>query len=199
MYPSLSIKTCTGPAIRPHLQELAALRIEVFREYPYLYDGTTAYEKQYLQRYTTSEKSLVVLVMDQDEVVGASTGLPLADEMDAIREPMRLAGYRPETVFYCGESVLKKSYRGKGVYPVLFKEREAHAAAHGLTVCCFCAVDRPDDHPMKPKNYQTLDDVWQRYGYIKHTHLKARLSWNDIGEDEETEKALSFWIKHLNT
>ena len=33
-----------GPAIEPHIDDLARLRISVFRDFPYLYDGSHEYE-----------------------------------------------------------------------------------------------------------------------------------------------------------
>ena len=42
---SLTLKTETGRGIEKYLHDLAKLRIEVFREFPYLYDGSPEYEK----------------------------------------------------------------------------------------------------------------------------------------------------------
>ena len=48
-----------GAAIAPHVPDLARLRIEVFREFPYLYDGAEDYERKYLQTYINSPRSLM--------------------------------------------------------------------------------------------------------------------------------------------
>ena len=42
------IQSLTGDDIRTVLPDLARLRMEVFREWPYLYDGSLAYEEDYL-------------------------------------------------------------------------------------------------------------------------------------------------------
>ena len=83
----LQIKTVTGQDIQAYVSPLAALRISVFKEYPYLYDGSLAYEEVYLADYAKHPASFVVLVIDPDkpaaqQVVGASTAMPLlhADE-----------------------------------------------------------------------------------------------------------------------
>jgi hypothetical protein len=47
------IKTVSGKDFEPYLLRLANLRIKIFREYPYLYDGNIEDEKQYLV-YTLS-------------------------------------------------------------------------------------------------------------------------------------------------
>ena len=43
-----------GAEIEPHLEALGGLRIVVFREFPYLYEGTLAAEREYLQVYVRS-------------------------------------------------------------------------------------------------------------------------------------------------
>ncbi len=109
---TISIETLTGAALLPHLKDLARLRIAVFREYPYLYEGDAAYEASYLARYTR-DGGAVVLARDGAAVVGAATCLPLAVESDAIRAPFEDHGLDPERFFYFGESVLLPAYRGR--------------------------------------------------------------------------------------
>jgi len=41
----MHIQLFTGDAIQPYIRNLAALRIEVFKEYPYLYNGDFDYEQ----------------------------------------------------------------------------------------------------------------------------------------------------------
>lgn len=127
----LSLQTLSGAAIRPYLPEVARLRIAVFREWPYLYDGDLDYEARYLEVYARSGSAVLVLVRDGERVVGASTGIPLAEESEPFRKPFIKAGIPPETVFYCGESVLDPAYRGRGLYRQFFAHREAHARALG--------------------------------------------------------------------
>ena len=64
----------------PHLDEVARLRIAVFRDWPYLYDGDEGYEREYLAAYARSPNSVVVLARDGDTAIGASTGIPLAED-----------------------------------------------------------------------------------------------------------------------
>ena len=44
----LTTKRCSAGEIQAHVDELAALRIRVFRDFPYLYDGDLDYERAYL-------------------------------------------------------------------------------------------------------------------------------------------------------
>ncbi len=193
----LQIHRYAGPDILPYVPHLAQLRMQVFREYPYLYDGDMDYEKKYLQTYVDCPDSILVVVFDDDKVVGVSTAIPLKFETDHFKSPFIAAGFDINTIFYLGESVLLKQYRGHKIGEQFFAEREAAAKEQGYTMSVFCAVDRPDDHPARPENWQTLDRLWQRLGYVKHPELKAYYAWKEIGDDEETTKPFTFWLKYL--
>ncbi len=189
----------TGSRIGPWLDALGQLRIRVFREYPYLYEGSAAYESDYLRRYERAAGSLVVLATDAaGRAVGATTGLPMAVEGPEFRQPFESAGIAVDEVFYFGESVLLPEWRGLGIGKRFFDCREAHARRLGFRMTAFCAVDRPDDHPARPSDYRPLDGFWQSRGYQKQAGLQARFAWKEIGEQAETEKTLTFWIKRWN-
>lgn len=185
-----------GRELLPWLDRLGTLRIQVFREYPYLYDGTLEYERDYLQTYAKSSRSLVVLVVKEDgEVVGATTCLPLIDEGAEFQAPFVQAGIPLEDVCYFGESILLPEWRGQGIGKEFFRLREAHAKTLGLKWMAFCAVDRPASHPLRPRDYRELDAFWQSQAYVKRPDLQAEFVWKEIGEDEESPKGLTFWMK----
>jgi len=195
----MEIHTVTGTALAPWLDEVAALRNTVFRDYPYLYDGSTAYEREYLQTYLECPDSIVLLVIDEDgddeTVVGASTGLPMTAADAAFRAPFEAAGIDPARVFYFGESVLLPDYRGQGLGHGFFDLREDHAAKLGLSITTFCAVDRPADHPKRPTDYRPLDPFWTARGYVKRPDLQAVFDWKELGRAEETPHTLTFWLR----
>jgi len=154
MSEELRIQRLSGNAINPYLPELARLRIQVFQEYPYLYQGTVAYEENYLQSYANNPESVIALAWDGHQVVGASSGLPLAAEPPELIEPFLTHGYDPSRIFYYGESVLLSEYRGRGIGKRFFEEREAHARQIArFDTVCFCALTsrrallRPDAIP----------------------------------------------------
>jgi uncharacterized protein (DUF58 family) len=64
MSSSFTYQELSGEAVCPYLRELGGLRIAVFREFPYLYDGDLDYEEHYLETYVNSPRSLVVLLSD---------------------------------------------------------------------------------------------------------------------------------------
>ena len=194
----LRLETMTGRAkIAPAIDALAQLRIRVFRDWPYLYDGSVDYETRYLSAFAASDGAILVAAYDLDAMVGASTGLPMAHEHADFSAPLAQAGYDPDRVFYCAESVLLPESRGRGAYRAFFERREAHARALGFATAVFCGVLRPDDHPARPDGYAPLDPIWRRFGYQPLDGAVARYSWTDVGDSEETAKPMQYWIKAL--
>ncbi|MFZ5757473.1 MAG: GNAT family N-acetyltransferase [Pseudomonadota bacterium] len=194
---SITIRAVCGPDIAPYIDDLAALRIEVFRSFPYLYDGTREYEKQYIGKYAQSPESLFVLAFDGNEVVGVSTGVPMRDETAEFKAPFLAAGYNPERIFYFGESVLREVYRGRGLGVRFFEERERYAMQLGrFEYTAFCAVERPADHPLRPAGYVPLDRFWINRGYRKHPEFQSVYRWKDIDQPGTTDHIMTFWMKH---
>ncbi len=195
----LTVRTLTpATGIADHLGGLAALRIRVFHDWPYLYDGSEAEERKYLSVFAASEGAVCIAAFDGADMVGASTGLPLADEHDEIKQPFVDVGIPVANIFYCAESVLLPAYRGQGLYRQFMDGREAHARAlGGFDTVCFCGVVRPDDHPLKPADAKALDDVWRHFGYEADERLVCHFAWKDRDQEEETAKLLKFWLKSL--
>lgn len=195
---TVRIAAMTGGDLERYIPALARLRIRVFREFPYLYDGDDVYEARYLRRYVDAPGGVIVVAFDGDEVVGASTALPLLHADPAFQRPFAEHGYRPAAMFYLGESVLLPPYRGRGIGVRFFAEREAHARRVGdYRWAAFCAVDRPPDHPRRPPDYVPLDAYWRKRGYAKHPELTTTFRWKELGADAETDKTMTFWLKPL--
>jgi GNAT superfamily N-acetyltransferase len=165
---SLVFREYVGPAIADVVADLARLRVTVFRDWPYLYDGDAAYERGYLARYARGD-SIVVAAYDGDRMVGAATGMPLTDHADDFAAAFERADIDMKDVFYCAESVLLSEYRGQGAGHAFFDRREAHAARLGFGKVAFCGVVRPADHPAGPRRYRPLDGFWRARGYAPLT------------------------------
>ncbi|WP_127114728.1 GNAT family N-acetyltransferase [Shimia sediminis] len=190
-------RVLTGEALDAALDDVAKLRIEVFRAFPYLYDGDLAYERDYLQTYRDSDRAVLVGAFDGDRLIGAATGAPLADHAEDFGAAFAGTGLVLDTIFCCAESVLLPTYRGQGIGHAFFDRREAHARAHGFQKAAFCGVVRPVDHPLRPAHYAPLDPFWQKRGYAPLPGVVAAFRWKDIDQSEETAKPLQFWIRDL--
>ena len=197
---SISIQAFTGDAILPYINELARLRIKVFRDFPYLYDGDMEYESKYLLTYIKHPDSVVVIACDGKNVIGASTGIPLKYEKPEIKQPFIENMLDPADIFYFGESVLHSNYRGQGFGVRFFHEREAHAQRVGqFKHYAFCAVERPANHPRRPKDYVPLNQFWNNRGYFKQAKLRTTMKWKDIDESSESPKPMVFWLKSVES
>jgi len=195
---TFTLERRVGASITEVLNDLADLRVAVFREFPYLYEGTPEYERRYLHTYVQSSRSLAVIVRHGAKAVGATTALPLADETPEFQRPFREAGVDVGSVFYLAESVLLPPYRGRGLGVRFFEERERHARRLGsFTTAAFCAVERPADHPLRPRSYEPLDAFWRKRGYEKQPELHTEFVWRDVNEQEDTPKRMVFWLKTI--
>lgn len=190
--------TSVGHAVNPYLDALARLRIRVFRDYPYLYDGDMTYERRYLEAYARSRRSVFVLALDGDEVVGCSTGIPLADEIAAIQQPFVERGMLLGEVFYFGESVLLPAYRGQGLGHRFFDLREAHARGLGYRLTAFCAVERAPNDPRRPADHRPNDAFWLKRGYQRQDTMFCTLDWTEVDAMEPSAHRLRFWLRALD-
>lgn len=193
----MEVRRLARAEVEAAFDDLARLRIAVFRDFPYLYEGDPDYERRYLAAYMESPGAVVIGAFDGALLVGAATGAPLTDHFDAFARPFEQRGLDPRDYFYFGESVLLAAYRGRGVGVRFFEEREKAAAEAGFSRCVFCAVIRPADHPLRPAGYQPLDGFWARRGYARIEGLRTCFSWRDLGAAQETEKPMEFWSKTL--
>ena len=186
----------TGPALETALEDVARLRIAVFRDWPYLYDGDLDYERDYLRAYQ-SPGAVVVVAEDGGRIVGASTGAPMRDHAGDFAAAFRDRPESLDDIFYCAESVLLPDYRGHGLGHAFFDAREAHARALGHRYSAFCSVMRPADHPERPADYRPLDGFWRKRGYQPLPGVVAHFSWKDRGQSAPTGKPLQFWMRQL--
>ncbi|MCR8549821.1 GNAT family N-acetyltransferase [Salipiger sp. P9] len=193
----MRVEVLTGAALDAALDDVARLRIAVFRDFPYLYDGDVAYERRYLQTYRDSSGAVLVGAFDGPRLVGAATGTPMEDHAEDFAAAFAGTGYDLAEVFYCAESVLLPAYRGRGIGHRFFDLREGHARALGRRHAAFCGVLRAPDHPARPADYAPLDPFWRKRGYEKLDGALAHFRWKDLGDTDQSDHSLQFWIKSL--
>lgn len=199
---SARVERLTGDALSRALGDVARLRIAVFREWPYLYDGTLSYEQDYLAEFARAQDAIVVAALDGNRIVGAATAAPLEGHTAEFAPLLAGHGLNPDLVFYLGESVLLPHWRGQGLGHAFFDHREAHARSvrgksGAFTHAAFCAVVRAPDDPRAPSAYRSLDAFWHKRGYAPAAGLIGSYRWKEIGEAEEREHPMQFWVKSL--
>src|SRR5690606_31080416 len=144
-----------------------------------------------------AQHSIIVLLKENEEIIGATTGIWAREEEESFREPFRSWGIDPDEVFYFGESVILPEYRGKGYGKIFFQEREKYARTLPFVkYLSFCCVVR-QNHPLEPIGYKPLDAFWESQGFKKAHGLVTEYHWKDRDEEQETNKKMQFWIKEI--
>lgn len=191
------VQLAVGSTIAIHAAAITRLRMQVLREWPDLFDGDEAFSAGMLTPCLESWRSVAVLVSDGDTLVGASTGLPLADECETVREPFRAAGLDPSRVFLLRDSMLAAPWRGRGLGHRFFDERESHARGlGGFDYTAFLAVDRPAAHPLRPPFGRDRTEFWRKRGYAPREAVRVALDWPEPGAGEVAH-TLTAWLRPL--
>lgn len=194
---TIRVEPLTGAQVLAAIDDLARLRIAVFADWPYLYDGDAAYEEHYLREFAAAPDAVLVAALDGNRIVGAATASPMWAQKDAFRAPFEERGIDTARLFYFGESVLLPEYRGHGIGHAFFDHREAQARACGADSTTFAAVIRVDDHPARPAGHVPLDAFWMKRGYAPVPGIVTELAWKEHGEEGESAKAMHYWMRKL--
>lgn len=195
---TVSVRSLTDPAERrAAIPALAALRIQVFRDWPYLYDGSAEYEAEYLAEFIKEAGSVLVIAEDDGAIIGAATASPMAAQKPEFKAPLLASGIDVDRLFYFGESVLLPEYRGQGIGHKFFDAREHAAHSARAVTAAFCAVIRPDNHPLKPKEPRDLHPFWRARGYRPIDGLTGTLGWKELDQPGESKHQMQYWMRSL--
>lgn len=116
------LKLCCikGEKLQLHINSLAEMRIEIFKEYPYLYAVNLEFEMQYLKNFKECVNSVIIVAYDDEKLVGLSTAMPLAQTEVAWQKPFLSSNINLQEVFYLGETVLLPEYRVEKLIKIFF-------------------------------------------------------------------------------
>jgi ribosomal protein S18 acetylase RimI-like enzyme len=183
--PTFTFKIFQGTEIAPFLDELAQARIKQFRYYPYLYEGSIEYEKAYLEHYITNKDTLMLAAFDEDKMVGFVTGIPLMSTAEIVHDAenkFAKVGFDANKLYYLGEVIIMPQYRNYGIGHKFVKPMEKKIIELGYEGSCGLIVDRPDDHPLRPKNFPNLELYAKSFGYVR-VGITSELPWPTIQAD----------------
>lgn len=189
----LVIKTFQGKDISPHVKAITDLCLIIYKEKPYLYEGTEEEYRPFIEYYADSETNRACLLFDESKPVGVAIGMPLHAMRDKYREPflsMR-PEENPDELFYLGELLLLKDYRGNNLGKQMYLECERLATQEGFKKICFCKIDEPESD-------QSLDGFWKKLGFEKCEEGTFVVYWKNVGESDESPHQMRYWIKSLS-
>jgi GNAT superfamily N-acetyltransferase len=195
----IHVRSLIGPSLATYLHSIAKLRMDVFREYPFLEEPDLSLETSRLKCYMTSKEAIGVLIFDATILVGVSLGIPLSLERAEIQKPFLDRQIDLSTYYYFAESVLLKPYRNRGIGHHFFDVREVHVKSlKKYKHICFFDPIRPEIDLYKPADYLPLHDFWRKRGYTHCPDLKCQLVWKGRDDEKACPKTLTFWIKDLH-
>jgi len=192
----VQLKVLHGQEIAPYVQEITELCLVGYREYPYLYEGTVAKYGPFIQNYADSPNGIVCLAFDGDRPIGVATGIPMAEMREGYQATLKHTDMDLSSLFYLGELIVDKKYRKRGFASRMCFELERCAKETGrYSKMCFCTIQEPENHPLRPVDYKTVRDRWG--GFVKHEEMHFLGHWLCIGETEESDHPMVYWIKDL--
>lgn len=194
---NLTTRTLTGPTVTDHLDDLASLRLEIFAEFPYLYQGRREDEIAYLSGYGKTPGAIVILAEAEGKVIGAATGMPLIHEDAALRDPIAAAGLPLESLYYVGELLFYPAWRGAGMGLQLLAKMEEEIATLGGYDHIICAtVERPDDHPARPTDHIPITRFLAHTGFSRIEGAITGFTWLEP-DGIKRDHPMLLWIKPL--
>ena len=187
----------TGTAIANALDDLATLRLDIFPEYPYLYQGRKADELKYLSTYAEAPDACVILAYDGLAVIGAATGMPLIHEDAQMIDAFTGIPFPLDEVYYVGELLFRLGYRNYGLGQKLLDRLENHIRSLGRYCRLTCAtVERPDDHFLRPSDYIPISRFLARTGFVQLSGATTHFKWRET-DGINRDHRMQFWIKEL--
>lgn len=187
----------SGAAIAEVLDDVATLRLEIFREYPYLYQGFREDELKYLSTYAETPDTCVILAYDGHKVVGAVAGMPLIHEDAQMLDAFTGTEFSLNAAYYVGELLFLAAYRNCGLGQKLLDRLESHIRSLSRYRSLTCAtVERPDDHPLRPHDYIPITRFLARTGFVRLSGVTTSFMWRET-DGVKRDHTMQFWNKEL--
>jgi len=187
----------TGAAIADGLDDMATLRLDIFTEYPYLYQGRKEDELTYLGTYAEAPDACVILAYDGSAIIGAATGMPLIHEDAQMLDAFAGTAFPLEEIYYVGELLFRPAYRNCGMGQKLLARLESHIRSLGRYRTLTCAtVERPADHPLRPRDYIPITRFLARTGFVRLPGVTTHFTWLET-DGVKRDHPMQFWSKEL--
>ena len=198
----ITVEIYIGQDSTDYIDTISKLRVDVFKEYPYLYEGELCYEKNYMLGYTTDKQAMIAIARVDGKLAGVSTGIPLISNSEIVvdakkvflQEKIEIGDY-----YYYGEVIVLPEYRGRGLTTKLYAAQNELIKSWGFKHVCILTVVREIDHPLKPVDYKSPEKMWEHLGFFRNK-LITDYHWPTIQADKsvkDIKNTLEFWTKQL--
>lgn len=189
--PDHLIHILKGKEILLYQEEIAKLNIEVFRDYPYFYEGELKEQMEFYKIYTNSRYSVAFLAEKESEVIGVILGIPISDFLPVYQEAVTSEGIDLEGIFYLGEIMVKKEYRNQKIGYKLYEKFEAYAKKNYKKIL-YSEILCLSEPPLGYRKIQTI-----LKGFKLLPHINCEFSWKEIDADQPTSHTMTFWMRDL--
>ena len=187
----------TGTAIADILDDVATLRLEIFQEYPYLYQGRREDELTYLGTYSEAPDASIILAYHGQAVIGAVAGMPLIHEDARMLDAFAGTTFPFNKIYYVGELLFRPAYRNCGLGRKLLDQLESHIRSLGRYHRLTCAtVERPDDHPLRPRDYIPITRFLARTDFARLPGVTTSFMWLET-DGVKRDHPMQFWSKDV--
>lgn len=196
---TIRMEVVQGEAIHAYVKDITDLSLIIYREYPYLYEGTEEEYLPHIQHYAQPE-SVACLLFDNEKTIGVAIGLPLKAMRDNYKRPLLNSDVyiNIDSVFYLGEILLLPEYRGRGLGKQMYlKFEEMVRKKENFKSICLSKISELESHPRMPAQYKSLDTFWAKLGFKRLNNVHFSVVWLNVGDQEESSHKMVYWIKTL--
>lgn len=192
------IEVIEGPWSKAQAEAVISMRMTVFREWPYFYAGDTKSEVEYITPYKESLGSCLVIAKKENKIIGLVTGIPLEAMDEFFTAPFKKASLPISSIFYLGEILLLKEFRGRGVGYEMYKSFENKIRERrNVTHIAILRLRYEKNDPKKPKDYKPLEEFWTRLGYVENPNLFLNIPYQEIGQKGKTDHSFFYSLKEI--
>lgn len=197
---AVEYKMFFGAKIAEHAHVISPL-LSIYGEWPYLYQQSDPLEDidYIMDRYAKQTDSVVCIAYNGPKAIGVAMGVPLTQAPPHYRDAFPENERRPD-IFYWGELVVLKEYRGKHVAHEMYTRMAAHILGKYKAIC-FASLEREDNYKLahlKPAHEASLDSLWKRLGFEKRPDIKMQGKWTVLGDSEDSLHDMFYWWKKLD-
>ena len=198
----ISIAQYSGDHLAAEIGILADFRLRYFREFPYLYVGMEAGEREHLAEYVANPTARLLIARDTDvakKIIGVAIGTLLSTETEILRqidEPLQRYKIIPERFYYFGEMIFDPEYRYRGIGRQMLEKLKTAGRKQGADRFGFLAVARELNDVRRPAEHVDSEVIFRKFGF-EETDIFVTFEWPTVQVDGSVERVpnrLDLWI-----